>query len=95
MNLESSLEKEFRLTPNQKLGLKKLKLETISDLLYYFPVRYGDFSKLSYIRELKKGDSVNIYATVKNIKARKTFKTRLTMTEATLEETSGDKIKAI
>ncbi len=95
MNLNTPLEKIFRLSPNQKKGLEKLKLATVSDLLYYFPVRYGDFNKLSYIRNLKNGDNVNIYATVKSIRASKTFKTKITMTEAVLEESSGDKIKAI
>ena len=95
MNLTTPLNKVFRLSPNQKDGLKKLKLESVSDLLYYFPVRYGDFSKLSYIRDLQKGDNVNIYATVKSIRARKTFQTKLTMTEAVIEEVSGDTIKVI
>ena len=95
MDLNTPLDKIFRLNPNQKEGLKKLKLETVLDLLYYFPVRYGDYSKLSYIRNLQKGDNVNIYATVKSIQAKKTFKTKLTMTEAVIEEVSGDTIKVI
>ena len=95
MDLNSPLQKIFRLNDNQKKGLAKLKLETVSDLLYYFPARYGDFETLSYIKNLRSGDEVNIYAKVISIKASKTFKTKMTMTEAVLQENSGDKIQAV
>lgn len=65
------------------------------DLLYYFPTRYGDAQALSHIRDLKGGDTPIIYAEVKSIRARKAWKSKVNMTEATLEESSGEKIKAI
>ncbi|MCK5588956.1 MAG: ATP-dependent DNA helicase RecG [Candidatus Pacebacteria bacterium] len=95
MDLQTPLERIFEINSNQKLGLKKLQIFTISDLLYYFPIRYGDFNRISYIRNIKKGDAVNIYAVVKSIKTKESFRAKLTMTEAILEETTGDKIKAI
>ena len=45
MNLNSLIEKEFRLIERQKIALKKLGLKTIEDLLFYFPIRYGDTSQ--------------------------------------------------
>ncbi len=95
ISFESSLSDIFRLTDNQKKGLKKLKIETVNDLLYYFPVRYGDFNELSYIKDLKVGAKPIIHAEVKSINARKAYNSKMTMTEAVLEEVSGDKIKAI
>ncbi|MCD5396928.1 MAG: hypothetical protein LRZ98_02265 [Candidatus Pacebacteria bacterium] len=94
MNLETFLDKIFYLNLNQKKGLEKLKIFNIKDLLYYFPIRYNDTTKLSYIKNIKKGDTVNIYAKVKSIQITKTRK-NIAMTEAILEESSGSKIKAI
>jgi len=95
VNIETPLTETGRLTDTQKTALKRLGLLTIRDLLYYFPVRYGDASALSYIADLKPGDVPIIYAEVKSIRARKAWKTKMNMTEATLEETSGNKIKAV
>jgi len=95
MNLETPLSKLFRLTDNQKKSLIRLGLYSAHDLLYYFPVRYGDFSKLSHIKDVQKGDQPIIYAEVKKIVAKKAWQSKMTMTEATLEDTSGDTIKAV
>ena len=95
MDLKTPLEKDFRISESKKKVLKKLGLLTISDLLYYFPTRYGNFSKFSNIQELKNGEPINIYAKVLSIQARKTFKTKIAITEAVLEDYSGEKIKAI
>ncbi len=95
MNLETPLEKIFRITPAQKKTLEKMSLLTVSDLLYHFPTRYGDFSKVLNISELSDGDITNIYAEVISIKASKTFKTKIPITEATLKDNSGDEVKAI
>jgi len=95
VNLDTPLVETGRLSDTQKAALKRLGLLTIRDLLYYFPVRYGDANALSYIADLKSGDTPIIYAEVKNIRARKAWKSKINMTEATLEETSGNKIKAI
>ena len=95
MKLETPILETGRFSEAQKKALKKLKIETIEDLLYHFPVRYGDFNELTYIKNLKTGDEAIIYGEIKSIQAKKTFKTKITMTEAVLEESTGDKIKII
>ena len=57
MNIDTPLTETGRLTDTQKTALKRLGLLTVRDLLYYFPVRYGDASALSYIADLKSGDT--------------------------------------
>jgi RecG-like helicase len=89
------LKKFFVFLKNKKKTLKKLELFSVYDLLHYFPVRYGDFNELSYIKDLKNGDHTNIYAKVLSIKAKKSFRTQIPMTEAVLEDSSGKKITAI
>ena len=95
MNLETELSTLFRITDTQTAGLKRLGILTVGDLLYYFPQRYGDSQALSYIADLKSGDNPIIYAEVKSIRARKAWKSKINMTEAVLEEASGNTIKAI
>jgi len=48
--------------------LKKLKIETIEDLLYHFPSRYQDFSIVSKISRIQAGEIVTIQGKIKSIK---------------------------
>lgn len=95
MNTSTPLSKVFRLTDAQKKGLGRLGIYSVHDLLYYFPARYGDFSQLSYIRDIEKGQQPIIYAEVKSIRAKKAWQSKMTMTEATLQDSYGDSIKAV
>ena len=79
----------FRITPIQKDALKKLGIETLKDLLYHFPVRYGDTAEAKSIDSLSKGDSVVIFGKITNLKASKGFKTKMTMATATVEDETG------
>ena len=47
--------------------LEKLNLHTIEDMLYYFPRRYDDYSKLKLIKDLTYDEEVTIVAYVKSI----------------------------
>ncbi len=93
--LETPLTKLFRTTDTQKKALARLGLYTARDLLYYFPVRYGDFSKLSYVKDIKRGEQPIIYAEVKSIRAKKAWQSNMSMSEATLVDSAGDTIKAV
>ena len=79
----------FRLTPIQKDALKKMRITTLEDLLYYFPVRYGDTAETQSIDSLKKGDTAVIFGKITGLKASKGFKTKMTMTTANVEDESG------
>jgi ATP-dependent DNA helicase RecG len=54
--LDTHLPELLRLNPHQKTALKKIGLATVRDLLYYFPVRYGDSAEartIGSIREIE------------------------------------------
>jgi ATP-dependent DNA helicase RecG len=53
--------------------LEKLNLQTIEDLIYFFPRRYDDYSQMKLIKDLSYGEEVTIIAWVKSIN---TFTTR-------------------
>lgn len=84
-----------RFTESQKKALKKLKIETVEDLLYHFPVRYGNFNEFSYIKNLQPGDHAILYGKIKKISAKKTYQTKIAITEAVLEESTGDTIQIV
>ena len=74
--------------------LARLNLFTIGDLLYHFPARYEDFSHFVQIANLKVGERVTIKGKVQLINTRRSWKRRLTVTEALIKDTTGS-IKAV
>ena len=79
----------FRLTPVQKTALKKLGLTTIHDLIYHFPVRYGDIAKAQNIENLKKGDAAVIFGKITGLKASKGFRTKIPMANGVVKDETG------
>ncbi len=86
---EITVSEYFRLTPIQKDALKKIGITTLRDLLYHFPVRYGDTAEAKNIETLAKGDTAVIFGKITNLKASKGFKTKMTMATATVEDETG------
>lgn len=74
--------------------LKRLKIETVKDLLWHFPRRYEDFSKIKKINDLKVGEEATIRGQVKNIGLRRSWQKRFIILEALISDESGS-IKAI
>lgn len=89
MELSRKLTELVRLTPLQLKSLKRLGLETIGDILYYFPTRYSNVSEIKLIRDVAPGDLVILYGKISNLKTRKAFRTKMPMGEAVLEDSSG------
>jgi ATP-dependent DNA helicase RecG len=94
MNLSSTMESNFRLQESQKIALKKLGIKTIGDLLYHFPVRYGDTSEKRNIGSLIEGEKAVIFGKITKLKTSKGFKSKIPMSEAWIEDESGI-IKAV
>lgn len=93
MTLESPIESVIRIDKAHQAALAKLNIKTVKDLLYHFPVRYGDTATLSSIQNAKDGDEITVYGRIKNLKLDKTFRTKVARATAVIEDESG-KIKA-
>ncbi len=72
----------------------KLGLVTVRDLLYHFPNRYDDFSKIIPIRDLKLNEIATIQGEIVSIDNIRTFKRRINITEAIVKDETGV-VKAI
>jgi len=89
MNLSTPIEKIPRVGPQYQKRLKRLGIKTIRDLLFHFPHRYEDFSNVILISEVKKGEMISIQGKILDIKNIRTFRKRMTLTQALIGDDSG------
>lgn len=67
----------------------KLGIDSLYDLLFYFPRRYDDYSKLKPINRLEYGDELTIIATVQSSSSRQINNGRLNITEVIVSDGTG------
>jgi len=75
--------------PRHGMTLKRLGLETLGDMLYYFPRRYDDYSRLKPINRLWFGEEVTVIASVQSVANRPVRSGRATITEAVVSDSTG------
>ncbi len=92
MELQDKLELKFRLDINQKRALHRMKIFSVADLLFHFPVRYSDISTVMKIADLIPGEVATVYGKVSKLKTKKGFRSKIPMAEGEVEDVSG-KIK--
>jgi len=74
--------------------LKNLDIETVHDLIFYFPARHEDLSKITPIKDLRADETANIRARIELIKVRRSPVKRKILTEAIVDDGTG-KLKII
>ena len=74
--------------------LKKVHVQTVKDLLWYFPFRYEDFSNIVPIKDLKIGQHAVIRGEIVSVKMWKSWKKRMFILEALVSDDSGS-IRAV
>ena len=89
MQLGDNLIEHFRLHADQERALRKLKIETVGDLLCHFPVRYGDTAEVRGISDLKMGETAVIFGTISGLKVKKAWRRKIPMAEASVSDTTG------
>jgi len=94
IGLSSKVAELYRVGETTTSILKKLGLDTVQDLLFYFPFRYDDFSQSVLISALQPNTNANIIGTIELIQNKKSFKRRVFITEALISDES-DSLKVI
>lgn len=74
--------------------LQRLGVFDVHDMLYHFPHRYEDYSEIRTIDSIAPDEKCTLEGKVTDIKAGRTWKKKMFLTEATLEDQSG-KIRLI
>ncbi|MCX6796851.1 MAG: ATP-dependent DNA helicase RecG [Candidatus Doudnabacteria bacterium] len=89
LNLTSSIENLPKAQKPQIAALKKLGIKTVKDLLFYFPYRYLDFSKITTIKNVKPEENISLKVAIKEIISRFSFKSRMSLAEAVVSDNTG------
>lgn len=76
--------------PKNGETLKKLGMETLEDMLYFFPRRYDDYSQLKTINRLEYGEQVTVIGTIQSSNSRKVRNGRMNITEAVISDGTGN-----
>ncbi len=87
MNLSSSVETIKGVGPETAKKLVKLGVETIADLLTFWPRRYDDYSEVLPIKDIQPG-AVTVKAQIESIKTRR-VRRGMHLTEAVIRDESS------
>ncbi len=88
-DLSLPIEKLKSVGPRNLPRLSKLGIKTVKDLLWHFPVRYEDYSRVVPISEIEPGQKVNIQGEVLKITNRRIFPKRMFLTHALVRDETG------
>src|SRR3989338_1984389 len=86
LTLETDITKINRVGESTAKRLKKLGIINVRDLLFYFPFRYDDFTRLTRIDELTAGVSANVVGQIELIQNKRSWKRRMNITEALITD---------
>ncbi|MES2225059.1 MAG: ATP-dependent DNA helicase RecG [Patescibacteria group bacterium] len=89
ITLQSPISELTRLREDVRVGLVKLGLHTVQDLLYHFPTRYADESQYVSIQGLAEGTVATVRGTIQKLAAKKSWKSKMPLTEGVIEDVSG------
>lgn len=78
-----------KIGSSRAADFKTLGVDTIGDLLYFFPRRYDDYSTLKPINRLEYGDVLTIIATVQSVLSTKIRNRELTRIEVVVSDGTG------
>jgi ATP-dependent DNA helicase RecG len=87
--LHDELHTHVRILDPQKKALKRLKINTVYDLLYHFPARYERSGDHKTVEGLVVGTDAILFGTIRKPETRRAWKSKRPMSEAWLEDGTG------
>jgi len=89
ITLETKLANIRGVNPKFLPKFQKLGIITVRDILWHFPTRYEDFSKIYKVAELEAGQMATVQGTVKKVSMRRSWRRNMYITEAHIEDETG------
>lgn len=89
IHLNTKVEQLTRVGKTIAKRLQKLHITTARDLLFYFPIRHIDFSKISPLSAIEPYKPVTVRGVIEIIQNRRSIKSRKIVTEAIVTDESG------
>ena len=74
--------------------LKRLNILTVEDLIFWYPFRYDDFSRLKKIAALQPGEIATVKGKIELLETKRSPRKKMTITECFLSDDSGS-VKAV
>lgn len=88
MNFSTSISSLPYVGPAYQKRLEKLKIKTVGDLLFHFPLRYEDLSKRSSISSISKRGRYTVIGEVGDVSSGKTSRKKFTFSQITISDSS-------
>jgi len=89
LTLGTSIKEMSRVGALTAKKLKTLDIETVEDLLLYFPYRYDDYSQPVKIKELRSGTNACFFGQVELLQNKRSFRRNISVTEALVSDETG------
>jgi ATP-dependent DNA helicase RecG len=89
MGLEREVGTLGPLAKRHRAILRGMGIDTVGDLLFHFPNRYEDFTERASASDIVDGRQATLVATVAKVANRRSFRRRMTVTEAVLDDGTG------
>jgi ATP-dependent DNA helicase RecG len=89
ITLKTELQRIRGLSPSFLSKLGKLGILSVRDLLFHFPVRYEDFSRIIPIADLEMRQTATVEGIVKAVSSRKSWRRNIVVVEAMISDESG------
>jgi len=89
MNLQTPIANLSGVGPFVAKKLTRLGIKTLEDLLYHFPFRYEDFSKITPIDKITLNCNVCVKGKILEIKGTRTWQKKMHLTTAVIEDKTG------
>jgi len=86
---DAPLDAVLHVSSAHKTAFKKAGIETVRDLLFFFPARYEDFSVRTSIKNLSAGVHTSIEGIIASITSKKAYPRRIPLVEIVVEDSSG------
>lgn len=89
MELTTQIKELDKISASLAPKFKKLGLETVADLLFYFPFRYDDYSHLIKIKDITPNALTTLKVKIELINSRRSFRRHMLITESMASDESG------
>jgi len=89
MDLTAQIKDLDKISASLAPKFKKLGLETIADLLFYFPFRYDDYSHLIKIKDITPNTLTTLKVKIELINSRRSFRRHMLITEIIAKDDTG------
>lgn len=90
MNFDTPIQFIKGVGPKMAKKFAHLGVNTVGDLIYYFPRAWLDLSQINNIRNLRINDEAIIKAKIKSINNHRSARKRMLLTSALVEDNSGE-----